>query len=144
MPLALLALAKPEPLKAYEFIAELERLFGPSYRPSPGGVYPALKALTVEGLLTVERDGRAKRYRLTDDGRTALERRRRQLAALEARTSVDVEADAALRLALERFTDTVVQCAGLVDVGAVDRVLDKAAKEIVQLTTKGAGDGKKR
>jgi DNA-binding PadR family transcriptional regulator len=31
-------------------MSELARLFGPAYRPSPGGVYPAVKSLVVQGL----------------------------------------------------------------------------------------------
>ena len=126
----LLALAKAEPRKAYEFLAELERLFSPDYRPSPGGVYPALNALAAERLLAVERDGRARRYRLTDLGRDALERRSRQLAAIEARTAVNVEADGALRVALDQLSETVMQCAGRADAYAVRKVLDEANHEI--------------
>ena len=137
----LLALAKAEPLKAYEFLAELERLFGPSYRPSPGGVYPALKALAAERLLAIEKDGRAKRYRLTERGREALERRGRQLAALEARTSVDVQSEAALRQSLDRLNDSVLKASGHARIAAVRKVLDRAAAQILELTREGAVDG---
>ena len=133
----LLALARAEPRKAYEFLAELERLFGPSYRPSPGGVYPALNALVAERLLTVERDGRAKRYVLTELGRDALARRSRQLAAIEARTAVDLEGDATLRIALEQLNDTVTKCAGDVDVAALCKVLAEATDEIHRMAGRG-------
>lgn len=143
----LLALAKVEPRKAYEFLAELERLFGPDYRPSPGGVYPALNALVAERLLAVDRDGRARRYRLTDLGRDALERRSRQLAAIEARTAVNVEGDGALRAALDQLGETVMQCAGRADTDAVRKVLEEANEEIRRMAAQrqregeGADDG---
>ena len=147
----LLALAKVEPRKAYEFLAELERLFGPAYRPSPGGVYPALNALVAERLLGVERDGRARRYRLTDLGRDALERRARQLAAIEARTAVNVAADGALRAALDQLGEAVMQCAARADVdpGAVRKVLEEANEEIRRLAAgqrkgEGADDDEER
>jgi DNA-binding PadR family transcriptional regulator len=130
LPLVLLALAEVEPLKAYEFLAELERLFGPAYRSSPGGVYPALTALTEEKLLLAQRDGRAKRYELTASGREALAKRRRQLTALEERTGVRLREDGSLRPELDRFVQRVMKHSGRVDPEAVGRVLERAADKI--------------
>ncbi len=138
LPLVLLALAEAEPLKAYEFLAELDRLFGPDYRASPGGVYPALTALTEEKLLFATRDGRAKRYELTATGRDALDKRRRNLSALEERTGVRLRDDGSLRSELERFARRVMKHSGRVDVDAVGRVLERAAEQIERL--KGAAD----
>ena len=131
LPLVLLALAETEPMKAYDFIAELERLFGPDYKPSPGGVYPAIQALTMEGLLSAEVDGRAKRYSLTRPGRTALDKRRRQLSALEERTGARLREDGSLRPVLERFVARVMRSSsGRVDPDHVGDVLDGAAAQI--------------
>ena len=141
LPLVLLALAESEPMKAYEFLAELDRLFGPEYKPSPGGVYPALTALSVEKLLTATRDGRAKRYALTETGRAALDKRRRNLAALEERTGVRLRDDGSLRSELDAFSRRVMRHSGRVDPDAVARVLDRAAEQIEKL--KGAADGGK-
>lgn len=129
----LLALTEVEPRTAYEFLAELKRLFGPEYRPSPGGVYPALTALREEGLLDSEVDGRAKRYHLTRVGRQALDKRRDQLAALEERTGARVQQDGSLRPVLDRFVQRVMKVSGRVDPECVVEVLDKAAKEIEKL-----------
>ena len=120
-------------MKAYDFIAELDRLFGPDYRASPGGVYPAITALTDEKLLAAEPDGRAKRYALTAAGRDALEKRRRQLSALEERTGARLRADGSLRPALERFVERVMRASGRVDPEAVDRLLDQVATDIEAL-----------
>lgn len=133
LPLVLLALVEQEPAKAYELIAELDRLFGPAYQPSPGGVYPALKALTAERLLRQERDGRGKRYELTDRGRRALEDRRRQLAALEERTGVNLRTGSSLAPVVDRFAERVLQRSGLVDVDEVAAILDDAARKIENL-----------
>ena len=120
-------------MKAYELIAELDRLFGPVYRASPGGVYPALTALVEERLMTATADGRGKRYDLTARGRTALDQRRRQLAALEARVGVDVRGINELQAHLEQFEARVMNVSGRVDVAAAAKVLDAAAEEIEQL-----------
>jgi DNA-binding PadR family transcriptional regulator len=133
LPLVLLALAESEPMKAYELLAELDRLFGPAYRSSPGGVYPALTALRVEGLLSAEPDGRAKRYHLTDAGREALQKRRGQLAALEERTGARIHEDGSLRPALDRFVHRVMKRSGRLDPELVSEVLERAALEIEQL-----------
>ena len=142
LPLVLLALAEQEPMKAYEFLAELDRLFGPGYRSSPGGVYPALTALRVEKLLSAESDGRAKRYYLTPAGREALEKRRGQLAALEERTGARLREDGSLRPSLDRFVHRVMKRSGRVDPELVSDVLDRAALEIEEL--EGANDVRKR
>ncbi|MGH2759951.1 MAG: PadR family transcriptional regulator [Actinomycetota bacterium] len=142
MPLALLALSEEEPRKAYEFIAELDRRFGPTYRSSPGGIYPALTALTRERLLKTEADGRARRYRLTSRGREALDRRRSQLAALETRTGARLRADASLRPVLDRFTERAMKFSGYADPAMVESVLDEAWRRIEEL--KGGADGLER
>lgn len=133
LPLVLLALVEQEPAKAYELIRELDRLFGPAYQPSPGGVYPALKALTDERLLRQERDGRGKRYGLTERGSRALEERRRQLAALEERTGVSLRSGTSLAPVVDRFASRVLQLSGLVEAEDVAAILDDAAERIEQL-----------
>lgn len=129
-------MAETAPTTAYEFISELQRLFGPAYRPSPGGVYPAIAALTAERLLRAERDGRAKRYSITAAGRKAIEKRRGQLAAIEARTATAISSSISLRSVLERFTEQVMQMPAL-DPAVVELVLDRAVR---QLQSKGAVD----
>ena len=133
LPLVLLALAEIEPRKAYEFLSELKRLFGPNYRPSPGGVYPALTALREEGLLETEVEGRAKRYHLTRVGRDALDKRRGALAALEERTGARVQHDGSLRPVLDRFVQRAMKASGRVDPEQVAEVLGRATDEIEKL-----------
>lgn len=131
--MVLLALAESGPTKAYEFISELDRLFGPRYRASPGGVYPALTALLDERLLVADRRGRAKKYSLTDEGRRALDQRRRELTALEERTGVRFTEADSLVPHVEQFASRVLKLSGKVDVDAVARVLERAAQEIERM-----------
>jgi DNA-binding PadR family transcriptional regulator len=126
-------MAEAEPMKAYELIAELERVFGPSYRPSPGGVYPALNALVAERLLATDRDGRGKRYRLTRLGAQALDSRRKQLAALEERTGTNLRDDSSLRPELDRFSRHVMKLSGRVEPHDVARILDETLTMIEKL-----------
>ena len=142
LPLVLLSLAELEPRKAYQFLAELDRLFGPTYRSSPGGVYPALTALVEEKLLGSEPDGRAKRYHLTAAGREALKRRRPELAGLEERTGARLRDEGSLRPALDRFTHRVMKVSGRVDPQELAEVLEEAAVRIERL--KGARGARKR
>jgi DNA-binding PadR family transcriptional regulator len=72
--LALLALLDEGPKHGYALMKELEARSGGLYRASAGAVYPTLQQLEDEGLLTSEqRDGK-RIYRLTEAGRTELER----------------------------------------------------------------------
>lgn len=123
LPLVILAIAQRRPITASELLAELGRLFGPTYRPSPGGVYPAVTALLDEGLLRASQERRAKRYTITGVGRSALAARRPQLAAIECRTGARFEETDELRELLLRFTDQVMQLAGRLDLAAVESAL---------------------
>jgi DNA-binding PadR family transcriptional regulator len=122
----ILALAESGPLKAYELLAELGRRFGPSYRPSPGAVYPALDALLGEKLLVAAQDGRGKRYSLTARGAGVLEQRRPQLVAIENRTGTRLTDGAPLRSLLERFCERVMRREGQLDLDLVEKALEIA------------------
>lgn len=122
-------------MKVAELVRELERIFGSGYRPSPGGLYPALHALAGEGLLDVDRDGRGKRYRITDTGARALADRRRELAALEARTKAQVRAEPVdeLREHVEKFVERVGPMVAVVGIDAVADALGAAAEQLQRL-----------
>ena len=130
LPLVILALAEQGPLKAYELLAELGRRFGPSYRPSPGAVYPALDALLAEKLLVAAQDGRGKRYSLTARGVSVLEQRRPQLVAIENRTGTRLTDGDALRSLLERVGERVMRREGQLDLDQVERALQSAEKQM--------------
>jgi len=63
-----LHLLKRRPMSGIEVIKEIERMSLGTWRPSPGAIYPLLRGLEEDGLVThVEEKGR-KIYRLTDKG----------------------------------------------------------------------------
>jgi DNA-binding PadR family transcriptional regulator len=71
--LAILHLLTEMPMHGYQIMQELaERTHG-VWRPSPGAVYPTLQQLEDEGLVHADEQEGKKVYRLTDEGRTAVE-----------------------------------------------------------------------
>ena len=133
LPLVLLALLADRPMHGYDVMAQLTRLFGPRYRPSPGSVYPAVEALEAEGLIQGdERAGRTT-YRATAAGTAALVERSEALAALELRTGARVRRSGSLEPTLARFSARLAPLSGRVDADAVAAVLDRAAAEIESL-----------
>jgi DNA-binding PadR family transcriptional regulator len=133
LPLVLLALLGDRAQGGYELLRELELRFAPSYRPSPGSVYPALSALRAEGLVEqVSGPGKAA-YRVTGHGRRLLADQREVLHRVEKRTSTVLQGDASLQANLARFTARISKLSGRVDRAAVERVLDNAAKAIADL-----------
>lgn len=127
LPLVLLALLSERSRHGYEILAELSRLFGPRYRPSPGSVYPAIDALRSEGLI----DGLAEQgkttYRATEAGDEALEARRDVLVALELRTGARVIRANGLDPVLARFKARLAPLSDRLDPELVETVLDRAA-----------------
>ena len=128
LPLVLLAVLIAGPRSGYDLLSELGRLFGPTYRPSPGGVYPALNALEKEQL--VKRDKRAGGYRITPQGQSAVERRTDLLAAVEVRTGVRLRADDRLGPLLERFVAAARQHDGVVPPEIAQPILDTAVRRL--------------
>jgi DNA-binding PadR family transcriptional regulator len=133
LPMVLLALLADRPQGGYELLGELERRFGPDYRPSPGSVYPALSALRAEQLV-VQRSASAKAvYTITSRGRRHLAEADGVLARIRERTSVALDDDRSLQPVLARFTAEISKFSGHVDRADVERVLDAAAAAIADL-----------
>ena len=132
LPLVLLALISDRSQSGYELLGELERRFGPAYRPSPGSVYPALSHSCRAARRAGDRR-RKGRIRVTAAGRRMLADRRDVLTRIESRTSGALDADASLQPTLARFAARVSKFSGRVDRAAVERILDTAAKAIADL-----------
>lgn len=81
--LYLLKLLDESPRHGYDVIRILEDRFLGVYAPSAGTVYPRLARLEEEGLVTHDREGGRKVYRLTEAGHAELEARMDELADLE-------------------------------------------------------------
>ena len=143
--LVILVVLSERALHGYELMGELARLFGPAYRPSPGSVYPAVKALAMEGLLARETGDGTARYRTTAQGTQAVEARRDELVALEQRTGVRLDpTDDRLERSLKHFVTRVQALSGRVDPDRAARVIDHAAEQIEDLDphpTKGEHHG---
>lgn len=69
--LALKYLKNNEELSGTEIIQEVDR--GTGWTPSPGTLYPMLDKLESEEFLESEKDGRKRKFRITDKGETKLE-----------------------------------------------------------------------
>ena len=133
LPLVLLALLGDRTQGGYELLGELELRFAPSYRPSPGSVYPALSALRAEGLVEQVSGPGKSTYRVTAGGRRLLADQREVLQRIEDRTRTVLDDDASLQATLARFSARITKLSGRVDRAAVERVLDNAAKAIADL-----------
>lgn len=81
--LYLLKLLDESPRHGYDVIRLLEDRFLGVYAPSAGTIYPRLARLEEEGLVTHDREGGRKIYRLTDAGRAELNARMDELSDLE-------------------------------------------------------------
>jgi DNA-binding PadR family transcriptional regulator len=133
LPLVLLALIADRSQGGYELMGELERRFGPTYRPSPGSVYPALSALRAERLVAQEPGSGKGAYRVTASGRQMLAAQRDVLTKIESRTSAQLAPDVSLEPVIARFAARASKFSGRVDRAAVERILDTAAKAIADL-----------
>ena len=143
LPLVVLALLDLRPMNGSELMGDLERLFGPRYRASPGSVYPALNALDDERLIKSTEVRGSKTWGVTATGRKVLRERRQQLAAVETRTGARLGADGSLEPALERFVHQVLPLSSLIDPKKAQAVLDRAAQQLHSLKETGDGDDRR-
>lgn len=130
LPLVLLALLGRRPQHGYELMTELDRLFGPAYRPSPGSIYPALSALEAEALVQPTADGDRKTYALTRAGGDALQARAELLAEIEGRTGARLTNSETLQPAIDRFVARIRDVAADMDIHELERLLDEAADQM--------------
>ncbi|MBJ7471571.1 MAG: PadR family transcriptional regulator [Solirubrobacteraceae bacterium] len=143
LPLVLIALVDQSPRHGYEIMAELKRLFGPRYRPSPGSIYPAIEALQTEGLIVGYPVGDKVVYEPTPRGRQSLADRAEMLAALELRSGVMLGEGESLEALLTRFKARLSPLSGRVDPLAAEAVLERAAQDIESLEPTRSRRGKK-
>lgn len=129
----LIALLDETPRHGYDIMAELSRLFGPRYRPSPGSIYPAIDALQTEGLIVGEPVAGRVVYRTTETGRVALMDRADMLAVLELRVGVRLGQGDSLDAVLTRFRARLAPLSGRVEAADAERILDRAAADIERL-----------
>ncbi|MDI9644057.1 MAG: helix-turn-helix transcriptional regulator [Candidatus Verstraetearchaeota archaeon] len=77
MGMALLLMINERPLSGYEIMRTMRETTQGYWKPTPGGVYPVLKKLELEGLVRGEwlayKGRKRKVYNITEDGRRILE-----------------------------------------------------------------------
>jgi DNA-binding PadR family transcriptional regulator len=135
LPLVLLWLVAESPRHGYDIMAELSRLFGPRYKPSPGSIYPAIEALQTEQLIQGRPVGDKIVYSVTQQGERALEGRADMLASLEVRVGVRLsEQGESLDALLTRFKARLLPLSGHIDPTVAEAVLDQAAHSIEALS----------
>lgn len=76
----ILFLLSKKPMHGQEIAEELEIRKGG--KPSPGTIYPALKALKEAGLISEKKSGKTITYSLTEDGKSVLKVSRRQFCRI--------------------------------------------------------------
>jgi len=82
--LVVLGLIAEEPRHGYDIIKALEAMFGGTYSPSPGAIYPMLQMLEEADLVTSEVDGNKRLYRITEGGKAYLAENAEELERIRA------------------------------------------------------------
>ena len=133
LPLVLMALLRQRPVNGYELLGQLGKLFSPGYVPSPGSVYPALSALNRSGLIEAKDDNGKKQYRLTPAGEEALDARRGQLSAIEARCGVYLHDSSDVEAELGRLEAAVSVASSRADPATLVSILRGATSQVKAL-----------
>jgi len=139
--LILLALIAEQPRHGYQLIRTIEEMFGGSYAPSPGAVYPTLTMLEEMGYARVDTSegGTKKLYIVTDEGRAYLDENRDTVDALIARMEVTARAASkyaaplAIHEAMRTLKRALIMRGALwseAEAKRVRAIIEKAAAEI--------------
>ena len=139
--LILLALIAEQPRHGYQLIRTIEEMFGGSYAPSPGAVYPTLTMLEEMGYARVDTSegGTKKLYIVTDEGRAYLDENRDTVDALMARMEVTARAASkyaapmAIHEAMRTLKRALIMRGALwseAEAKRVRAIIEKAAAEI--------------
>ena len=129
----------------YAIMAELKERVGGRWRPSPGAIYPALLSLEELGLVvSVDEEG-MKVYSLTDEGRrVVLSQETTGAWAALAKRAADAPTRTSVGSVVDAFASSFSERRKLIDSKqqvAVERVLSRAGKEIMQTLEKGEKSG---
>jgi len=141
--LILLALIAEQPRHGYQLIRTIEEMFGGSYAPSPGAVYPTLTMLEEMGYARVDASeaGSKKLYVVTDEGKAYLDENRDTVEALmsrmeaTARAMSKMAAPMAIRQAMHTLKRALFMRGALwseTEAKRVRAIIEKAAAEITK------------
>ena len=134
---AILLLLAEQPRHGYEILTELADRSDGQWQPSPGSIYPVLKRLARDGLVTAAQEDGKRIFSLTDEGRTVVETERGSWGEPWAQsTAPDVEAAASLWAEGKQLGAAVWQVSQLNDQAQIDAAtaaLAEARKKIYGL-----------
>jgi len=106
--LMVLKVLENDKMNGYEVIRTMESLFGGNYAPSPGLVYPTLRVLEKEGLVSSEKIGGSRYYWLTDAGKKLLADRKEEIEGLlERMKELKCGKHSELKKTIERLLRTI-------------------------------------
>lgn len=142
--LVLLKLIADQPRHGYDLIKQIEEMTARAYAPSPGVVYPTITLLEDMGLIEEQQaDGAKKLFAVTAAGRTHLEERAEEVAALFARLTELAEArnrpdSASVRRAMGNLRSVLMHrfARGDIDTDTLHRIvglIDEVAQKIERL-----------
>ena len=137
LPLVILTVLSRRPMNSYRLLYEIETLFDGAYEPSTGAIYPAVAALRHEGLITSDGGGVSRTYKLTPQGRRALDARREDISRLELRTGTRLVPDDSLDALLQNFVYRVRQLAPRLARPELEATLNRTTDELVGLCETG-------
>ncbi len=132
-----LHMLEEKPMHGYEIMKALEERSKGFYTPSPGSIYPALRALSRRGFVSAAgRNGRTT-YKITAAGRAFLRERRKEIQArMRAfESAVGPERAAALReiRATGKLVGANMRVMTPAQAKRIQAVLRKAQREIVKI-----------
>ncbi len=134
---AILLLLAEQPRHGYEILTELADRSDGQWQPSPGSIYPVLKRLAREGLVTAAQEDGKRIFSLTDEGRAVVEAERASWGEPWAQsTNPDFEAAASLWAEGKQLGAAVWQVSQLNDQAQIDAAtaaLAEARKKIYGL-----------
>ena len=131
---AILALLAEEPMHGYQVMDELAERTKGAWRPSPGSIYPALRRLSEEGLVSsIEQDGR-RVFQLTEAGRKAAAEAGDGAAPWErlAPSAGDIDLRKSV-FSVAAATKQVAATGTLEQLAQADEILTQARKHLYQL-----------
>ena len=134
---AILLLLAEQPRHGYEILTELADRSDGQWQPSPGSIYPVLKRLARDGMVTAAHEDGKRIFSLTDEGRALVEAERASWGEPWAQAA-DPDTDAAMSLWAEgrQLGAAVWQVSQLNNpdqIAAAEAVLVEARKKIYGL-----------
>ncbi|MEM0021757.1 MAG: PadR family transcriptional regulator [Fervidicoccaceae archaeon] len=139
--LIILNILNERKMNGYEIIKTMREMFEGEYSPSPGLVYPTLRALEKEGLVLVENIGGSKYYQPSDEGKRVLRERKKEIEEMIERIKeLKSGKHGELKKAVERLLRTLYIYLPEISENRekeIVRILDNARNEVERILQGG-------